>query len=210
MGVEGNPPVPGTNGRPLYGKAVPIRRPEIRDGEWVGHKGTFPEGTEIPKAEEWTGPIGNLPGSDADYFAFVEAGGNPEDFYKTLKEVEPRVPRRKFSFFGQNRWGRVSKGEFQVRAKRGDTWRKGHWWEEFTYRFKYRDGKLDTSIELEKRLTEGHADFSPDDVVYQKSKDALEMGKVSGALPNNTLDSILGGRNSVDMNDPVYNTALRH
>lgn len=61
LGVGGNPDVPGTTGRPLYGKPVPSRRPVLEDGVWQGQRGI-------------------LPGSDEDFIHFVENGGDPDDF----------------------------------------------------------------------------------------------------------------------------------
>ncbi|MFY2510404.1 hypothetical protein ACN3E9_19765 [Vibrio pectenicida] len=133
LGVEGNPSVPGTTGRPLYGEAVPVRRPALNNGVWEGQ-------------------VGVLPGSDQDFIRFVDSGGDPDDFLKTLKEAEPQKRGNPFRFFSSQRRGKVEDGQFLVSNDDGASWKRGTWLEESVWRFKSRKGPADNVAELDSRI----------------------------------------------------------
>ncbi|WP_284193150.1 hypothetical protein [Vibrio zhanjiangensis] len=186
LGVEGNSPVPGTTGRSLYGQAVPIRRPELHGGEWAGQSGT-------------------LPGTDADYFAYIDAGGTPEEYYATLKEAEPAVTQSLFSFFGKQYQGRVQDGQFEIKKVGSDEWRAGHWWEEFTWRFKNRGGRVQSSAELDKRILKAVAKNSDFNQICYKS--AINTAQASGELPKGVAESLRSASGS-GLNSLIYNEAF--
>ncbi|MBU2897826.1 ParB/RepB/Spo0J family partition protein [Vibrio hepatarius] len=183
LGVEGNSPVPGTTGRSLYGQAVPFRRPALDGGEWTGQSGT-------------------LPGTDADYFAYIKAGGTPEGYYATLKEAEPAVTQSLFSFFGKQYQGRVQDGQFEVKKVGSDEWRAGHWWEEFTWRFKNRGGRVQSSAELDKRILKAAAKDPVFNFLCNLS--AINTAQASGELPKGVATSL----QSTKFNSPAYKQAF--
>ena len=180
LGVQGNAPVPGTLGRPIYDKCMPVRRPQYNNGQWEGTEGT-------------------LPGTDEDYFAFIGKGGTPEAYYHTLKEAEPLIKEKSFTFFGRKLNGRVQDGNFEVTPAGAEEWRPGHWCEELYWRFKYRGGLVDSVDELDQAvssLIKKHVDFNG-----TSCKSAINTARAAGELSAGTAASLRAisdeGMNSV-------------
>lgn len=180
LGAQGNAPVPGTLGRPIYDKCMPVRRPQYNNGQWEGTEGT-------------------LPGTDEDYFAFIGKGGTPEAYYHTLKEAEPFIKEKSFTFFGRKLNGRVQNGNFEVTPAGAEEWRLGHWCEELYWRFKYRGGLVDSVDELDQAvssLIKKHVDFNG-----TPCKSAINTAKAAGELSAGTAASLRAisdeGMNSV-------------